>query len=506
LKKLHQLIHSLSRSEKRFVKVRLNGNKSDSSLNNHFDQLSKQKIYNFDELLQLENKSKKLLQSNLSLLFEVILKHLRSINASKSIPQTLRGDLQDVNTLMDKSLYDEALIQCLKLIKKAESREEFDILKTANKDLWNLYLLKGDLGPKITKEIQENLKLANKKEALITSLEAIYREATTIYYQYFFDKRAVKYQDQIKEATKELGSLTITSAKAKHIYYEIRAIKCIVLGVIEEHHQIRKEQFLHLVSSVIFEQDNLHKLLVLSNIFTFLKSKAYIKELKAYLDFMEDYFQSELVNKNDSVFMEKFYDIYISNQSFLQVWAPNTTKISELTTFFKTIIHDHKLSNPLLAGRVYVNLVELKIITSDYKASIPLLVEFFHLSKKKKHSKLYIEGDLHFLVANYLMDKFEIFESHLDAFNRKIKRNELELNEDQNVLLQLLNSIIKEDLLDLNFYVGKIKHRQSYKTYIHKLMTKESDEIIRSKYFPGNDPDYIAKNDDFLCSIQDLIK
>ena len=198
MKKLHQLINSLSQGEKRFVKIRLNGNKSDSSLTSHFELLSKQKVYNFDKLVALGGRSVKLTQSNLSLLYEVVLKHLRSYSANKSVEQNFRDDLIDIKTLMNKGLIEESKIQCLKLIKKANIREEFEILKSAYKDLWNIHMLNGNLSESMNSEIQHELIVANKNKQELIDLEAVYRDATTIYYQYFFHKRDSKFQDDIK--------------------------------------------------------------------------------------------------------------------------------------------------------------------------------------------------------------------------------------------------------------------------------------------------------------------
>lgn len=506
MKKLHQLIKSLSQSEKRFVKIRLKGSKSGSSLSNHFDALVKLKEYKFEDVLSVEKKSVKLTQSNLSLLYEVTLKHLRSYKSTKSIGHNLRGDLVDIKTLMDKGLVDDAKVNCVKLIKRSKAREEFEVLKVAYKELWNIYLLRGDINPETTDEIQKSLKETIKKEAEIISLEEIYREATTIYYQYFFQKRDSKFQDQIKKVTANLEKKHVDSAKANHIFFEIKSIEQVVLGAIEEHHVIRQQQLLHLVSSSVFEQDSLIRLMVLSNVFVFLKSKARINELSAYLEFMESYFKPELDKKIDSVFMEKYYDIYFLNQCFLLVWAPDSEKIFELTDLFKKVISKNYLTNTLLIGRIYLSIIELYVLTANYKLAIPLLVNFFNLSKKSKYSKHYIEGDLHFLVANYLMGKMDTFDNSLEALNRKVRRNELELNQDQATLLELLNSIVKEDQKDIGFYLEQLKHRQTYKIYVYKLMTRDSVEVIRSKHFPIADTGYNSNNDELLKSLSSYTK
>ena len=169
---------------------------------------------------------------------------------------------------------------------------------------------------------------------------------------------------------------------------------------------------------------------------------------------------------------------------------------------FNQIILKKHISNQFLIGRIYLSLVELYILTDQYKSAIPLLVDFFNLSKKNKHSKHYIEGDIHFLVVNFFMKKNDTFENSLVTVNRKIKSYNIELDPDQSTLLSLLNDISKNNVKDLNFYFDALKNKQSYKIYIYKLTKSTSIDKIRKEYFPINDLEYDANQDDFLKSIK----
>mgnify|MGYP003341474966 CR=1 FL=1 len=57
MKKLHGVIHSLAQGEKRYVKIRLKGNKSSSLLNTYFDFIGKQKQYSFEGMSEIEIKN-----------------------------------------------------------------------------------------------------------------------------------------------------------------------------------------------------------------------------------------------------------------------------------------------------------------------------------------------------------------------------------------------------------------------------------------------------------------
>lgn len=501
MKKLHDLIHSLSQGEKRFVKIRLNGNKSSSLLNSYFDFLSKQKKYSFDDVKQIGKQSTKLTQSNLSLLFEVVLKHLQGHYSSKNLEYGLRGELSSIKILMDKGFHGEAKTLCKKLIIKAEVKEEFEVLKSAFKEFWNLHLLNGELNDESNEQIQSQLNLVCDKEEEIIDLEEVYRLVTTSYYNFFFKKRDSKYQKQILDLTKGLSETCLLSAKSRHIYYEIKSIESVIHSDLERHHEIRKSQLKLLIKSTVFESENLLRLMVLSNTFTFLKSKASVNELKAYLDFMERYFKSFMDSGADSVFIEKYCDIYFSNHSFIQAWIPDAEKLESLLEMFQSVKSKGQLSNPLLIGRIYLNLIELHIVVENYKATGPLLTEFFNLSKKKKYSKHYMAGDLLFLVENFLQSKLDTFDNSLESFNRKVRRNDIELDQDQKTLLEVLNDIFKENIKDPEFYIERIGNKQTYKLLVHKLLSRQSVAEIRENHFRIKDFSYSFENDEYLISL-----
>ena len=501
MKKLHELINSLNQGEKRYVRIRLKGSKSSSLLNAYFDFLSKQRKYDFKDVQNAVNQSKTHTQSNLSLLYEVVLTHLCSRYRNNNFEYGLRGNLSTVKILMDKGFVTEAKSRCKKLIQKAESKEEFEVLRSAYKEYWNLHLLNGELDFESNHEIQSELKLIGEKEQELTSLEDSYRLVATLYYDYFFKKRDSKCREQIKQTTKQLDDLNLNSDKAKHVLFEIKSIEYIVHNDLDNHHETRKQQLKNLINSSVFDTEHLLRLMVLSNLFTKLKSQALVNELKAYLVFTESYFKPVLEGDSDSVFMEKYYDIYFSNQSFIQTWSPNQEQLMKLLDQFKFVISKRYLSNPILIGRIYLSLIELQIIVENFKETNPLLIDFFRISKKKKYSKHHISGDLLFLLQSYLQRKTDTFHNAIGSLNRKIRRYEIELDQDQKTLFELLNDLHKRRPKDTKTYIDRISNKQTYKLFIYMLTSTESVTETRAKHFPINDADYDADRDEFLISL-----
>ncbi len=500
MKKLHGLIQSLTQGEKRYVKIRLKGNKSSSLLNTYFDLLVKQKQYSFEGIQKYAGQSTKLTQANLSLLFEVVLKHLRGHYSIKDVEYGLRGDFSSVKILKDKGLLVEAKSYCNKLIKKAQYLEEFEIVKSAYKEYWNLYLINGELNDEINEKIQNELNIVCDKEREILKLEELYRTVTTLYYNYFFKKRDDHFKKLIKQVTKVLDEPNLLSDKSWHIFYEIRSIESVVNNDLKSHHKFRKKQLEHLLKSPVFESENLLRLMVLANTFSYLKSNSFVNELASYLEFMEKYFEAYLSAGADSVFNEKYCDIYFRNHCFVQSWLPDQKKLENLQDYFQRVVSKRLLSNNLLVGRIYLSLIELQIINENYKYVGPLLNFFFDLAKKEKYSKHYMEGDLLFLTVSYLQEKIDTFDNSLESFNRKVRRNDIELDSDQKVLLELLNDLYKDNLKRASFYLKRLGNKQTYKLFVYKLLTTDSFTSIRESYFPVNDSKFNPRKDQFLSS------
>ena len=487
MEKLHDLIHRLSKGEKRSLKIKLNANKSSSILNSYFDILSKQKTYSFDALQKSRNQTVSLTKSSLSLLYEVILKNLVHLNGSKNEELSLRNEFAIVKILMKKGLTNSAVVSCKKLIDKAEKLEEFGLLKDIYDEYWNLYLLKGELNNEVNQKIQADLELVCFKEKEITDLRQIFRNLTTIYYNYFFKKRDESYLAQVRNLTKDLIEKDFLSDKAKVIYYEIKSIEHNLHNDLESLHNVRTSQFKHLTNSSVFDTEHLLKLMVFSNLFVKLKSQALINELNAHLDFMEGYF-SELISKNsDHIISEKYYDIYFSNACYSLVWSPNEEMSNKLINLFNNIVSDKLITNNLLLARIYLSLIKLLLIDGDYKLTSNLLVRFFNLLKKNKYSQLYVDGELIFLIKNVLQHKIDSIEHELEAFNRKIKRNKIELNQDQSNLLELINGLRKNKEKPVEYYIERVKNTPVYKLFIYKILTPLTIPKIIETYFSIKD-------------------
>lgn len=115
---LHDLIKSLSKSEKRYFKLMSSLQEGDKNYIRLFDYLESQDVYN-EEAVKAEFKKEtfiKHLPSEKNHLYSLILKSLRGFHADKSAASQLQEHLRNIELLYNKALYKE----CNKIIRKAK--------------------------------------------------------------------------------------------------------------------------------------------------------------------------------------------------------------------------------------------------------------------------------------------------------------------------------------------------------------------------------------------------
>ena len=184
---LFKLIKSLHPSEKRYISLRLQSNKSNSLLQNYFETIQNQSEYDFEAIAsKFDKTSPKVLKNSLRNLYSNVLKYLRSYNTNSDDEGLLADMLRDIRNLQDKSMLDEAGKLNKRLLNQSRSLEYFFYEKEALNNMWNLAHLKGELSLEFTNEIEELLDGVLKKESEVSEINKKYRKAVTLYYQFFF--------------------------------------------------------------------------------------------------------------------------------------------------------------------------------------------------------------------------------------------------------------------------------------------------------------------------------
>ena len=115
---LHDLIKSLTKSEKRFFKLHSALQSGDKNYLRLFEAIDKQKVYDEEGLKQFFAKETfiKHLPSEKNHLYKLILKALRAFHAESSVSGILKQEIKNIEILYSKALYTE----CNKLLHRAK--------------------------------------------------------------------------------------------------------------------------------------------------------------------------------------------------------------------------------------------------------------------------------------------------------------------------------------------------------------------------------------------------
>lgn len=499
MKNLYNLIQNLTQSEKRYIKLRLSSTKASSDTLTYFDVLAKQKSYNFDALSKLDNKSTTVLRSNLDKLYRSVLKQLRLFHSNINPETKLQGILFDVNLLREKGLIVEAKKLNAKLIKLCKEEEQFQILNKALSNQWLLHHLSGMLSFETTNELETEITACKKKEVELEELNSLYRRGVSLYYSYFFKSKKASYLEGVKiilnqDILQQLDQLNSDSAKM--VGFEISSLCHMVLGDLKNHHKIRRDQLKLLFTSSIFKSDFINKLLVTSNVFTYLKSNASLKEFSAYLDAYKKYFAPIVSKTTDSVLIEKYYDVLFQNSIYKTQYYQDPDVVFELINLFNEVVEVKSLSNSLLINRTFLSLAEALVLKGEYKKSIPLLIEYQDRAKGAKTSKAYIDSELLYLFVYREMNKFDAFESKIASFDKSIRNKNISLDNDQEIFMDILQSDYFEKKISTK-NVANIQKR-SIKLMATAVLTNDRVIDLKSTFFSPAEEIYIKENDKLL--------
>ncbi|TND09480.1 MAG: hypothetical protein FD123_1286 [Bacteroidetes bacterium] len=239
---IHQLIRSMSMSEKRHFKIHASrhviGN--ENLYPQLFDAIARQESYDEDAIRRHfgETAFGKNIASGKNYLYQQVLESLNVYNRDKTFLSRYANILVSIENLYNRGLFS----QCHKLIRRSKteaySLEKFSIL---------LILLRWETIIHIKDEDERKLNRSMMEELRVTEMmrvqSALMRVAFNIQIQ--IDK-GVRSADFIRENEKELkknlpASPEVDSFWAKYYYYSSKGLLCSIQGKQEERYQCYKE-------------------------------------------------------------------------------------------------------------------------------------------------------------------------------------------------------------------------------------------------------------------------
>ncbi|MFZ9956479.1 MAG: hypothetical protein ACO3E1_10205 [Flavobacteriales bacterium] len=448
MKSLHKLIHNLSPSEKRYIKLRLASSKADSELTHYFDAFIKQRTYDIDSLEKEFKKSAKLLRANFGKLYATILKNLRLFHVNDSPEYVLRGMLSDVQLLLKKGMTNEAKKSNEKLIELAREKELCYILVKAYSLEWMLHHVSGTLNSDMASHLQKSMDDFTAKHIEIELLTGLYRKALVIYNDYFFIQKTEEAKKQTLEIIQHqllADFQKLSTDQSKMIYCEIMSIHYWIHQNMEKHHEIRKLQFEVIFNSKVYEDDYTNKVLVAGHLCSFLVYKGEIKKLKKYFEFFTKHFANEMDSSSDGVFIEKYYDVYFQCKIYLVKCIGSLEDLNDLVDEVHDTINTKIQMNDKLVGRTLWSLAEALIMHNQPKRALKEIINFQDIFKNNMKSNYFLESEIGLIIIYHLLNKDAEFDRKIKYVQRKIKAGEYVLEGDQKIMIHVLKKIEKRD-------------------------------------------------------------
>lgn len=184
--RLRKLIFSLTKTEKRYITVILNTHKEDNKYNLVFNSILKE----IDLKTVFPKASIGVLKNDT---YYFILKNLRTFSAKKSIKQSLNNSLSNIEILVDKSMYKEALKETQRAITLSEKFSEYSYLTKFIS--WLQYIKNANINFDLKQsEIDKSYNIMKQTISKLENINNYYKLSNYVYREYklFYNRKDEK--------------------------------------------------------------------------------------------------------------------------------------------------------------------------------------------------------------------------------------------------------------------------------------------------------------------------
>jgi hypothetical protein len=472
---LYQLVQSLSKSEKRYVKVFASKDLNDEKSNylRLFDALVDQNEYNESEIKSIF-KGEPLanhLSSEKNYLYGFILKSMRSFHEDRSLDAQLKEWLLDAQYLFDKRLYDQSIKLLRKSKKTAYKFDRFFPL------LEILFIERNIVLERSLKEKKKKIQEINAETiAVLNKIE----EYTKLHYlkDILFIMTRDKYQmsiEQLEGFSSELSTFKrlsemegIVSFKTKQLYYFANALINLLQGNFKLVCEFYKKQI------TLWEQDD-----------EILKTETsqYIKTLSNYLNscLEADYFDDfpKVLDKIKSIHLKSRDEEAETFQNFtyLQLlYLMNTSAFDEAEIFVTEIenglIEYKSKLNKARELAFYHNIALLYFAGGKFKLSLDWVNKILNSPKSDSRGDIQRFANVFQLILHYELENFDLLEYLIRSTYRNLQKNG-NLYPFELLIISYIKKIINTE--------HKAEKNQSMKKFLedlNKLKNSESNKLL----------------------------
>lgn len=466
---LHQLIHSMSRMEKRYFKVQAKkGGDEKSNYIRLFDAINGQAEYNEEKIKKKFRKEKfaQNLHKEKPYLYRKILQSLRAYRTEKSADARIKDMLIDVAYLQERSLYKQAHTVIKRAKKLAYEYEKFsmllEILENEKKILYKIQ------GKNSAKQILTCLK--ERKNILnIVQNENNYMELDSQIFSFLLNKLTLKTPTEIERLHQSINAELLKAAdkpisfKAKNCFYSANTYYNMLLGNAQQSFDYAKKNIALWENAPRQIEENVYGYrLLLSN---FLYSCFTTEQYDEFPDTLEKIKNIPVKNKLDEAvaFYHFYYNqlLYYMNMVEFERGITLVPKIEEGLLRYSTTI---KLTTRLT---FYSNIGTLYFLAGDYKKALDWFNKIINIKRTNIRLDLQGRAKLLLLVIHYELGNDELLDDVYRSTQRFLSKRAVK-HKFESIVLQYFKKIYTA--------IHRKTLIQIYQEFREKLAMLEQDE------------------------------
>ncbi|HET6226088.1 MAG TPA: hypothetical protein VFF27_07395 [Bacteroidia bacterium] len=420
---LFDLIHAMTKAEKRYFKLFSSSQSGNKEYINLFNAIAKQENYD-------EEKIKKQVDINAlptvkNYLYNLILRSLRSQQLNQNISLQLKDALKDVEILYQKGLYE----QCSRILTRARK-----IAKQYEKHIHLLELCQFEhlltslsLSPFHRKKLIEKgySEVRDALEAYKQLSEYRHDILTIADYSHSIGKRnnaadKKKLQQQLKPILEEEHPVFL-SYKAGILFYNIKGLYLANESDLQKTHETMKNYIKHMESNPFLLTEETHNYLVglnnLMNIQGLLGLQDEIMENCRKLRSIQLTTETERIRVIEYV-LPKEVSYHAMNGSYQEGLdlLPDIEKQLE--------VYDNQMGKPFLLS-LYTNIVELCIFAESYRKAIQWNNKILNSQEIETYTEFYSNARLSEIIIHYELNNIEKVDSLLKSFQLLLSKSKM---------------------------------------------------------------------------------
>jgi hypothetical protein len=449
----HDLVKSLTKSEKRYVQLFASTHKKDSELSKMFSLIEKMEEYQ-ESILEIEFPGKQIhvIKNRLN---NLILKSMRSYHSKTSVSAELSAIIQDANFLYDRGLYAQSNKLIKKGIQTAIDYEKTNYLmelldleqRSLGKDL-NIEDL--FLSAKISKEGIKTLE--NKIDAKVKAFE-IYDLVVRIG-NIVSEEEAEKYRDSLKKLLEQVD-ITPMSVKALYFINSAKAMSYNLLGEFEKYYSHYLEVVTAMEKSPMFIKDQTSQYVsTLNNLINAMFAlRAYdkIPETIKKIRFVKEKYNISEGSYNDAKIKMLSFDAELSLYIQTGNYEKGLALMPEINDILKDI--DQKKINIHLLD-MYYQIALVYFGNEDYRNALKWLNKVLNESETNIREDLHCIGRIFNLIIHIELNNQVILEYLLEQHSRFLNKKK-RLYQLEKIIFFYLKSIIKNKNQEKNIELYK---------------------------------------------------